>query len=128
MAFLKRVAFGVDASEYYVESEWGRHWSDHNPGAAKIFQERKAAGNSTLAQAASFGPAYQYYLEIDGWKYWYVKDPHMRKIVEENSVKFVSFGPNEAIIVVLENGGYYFRILTAELGSHKDHEVTLKLA
>ena len=114
MAFLKRVVFGVDDSQYYVESEWGTHWTIHpDPGAAKVFQERKAAGNSTVAIAASFGPGGQYFLLFDGWKYWNIKDPDMKKIVKENAVKFVSFGPKGAIIVVLKSGGYYFRILTA---------------
>ena len=121
MAFLKRVAFGVDASQYYVESEWGTHWTDHGV-PAKIFQKRKAAGNSTFATAASFGPGGQYYLLFDGWRYLNVKDPDMDKIVKENSVKFVSFGPNEAIIVVLESGGYYFRTLIVGAGLHQNLE------
>jgi hypothetical protein len=70
---------------------------------------RKAAGNSTRASYVSFGPNHQYFYGIDDWRYWRIDDPDIFKIVKENAVKFVSFGPKGAVIVVLKSGAYYFR-------------------
>ena len=110
-AFLKHVAFGVNPSEYYVQSEWGTHWTHSR--SCNVFRNRKAAGNSTVASYASFGPNHQYYIAFpdDNWRYWKIDDAEIERLVKENSVKFVSFGPQEAIVLVLKSGAYYFRDL-----------------
>ena len=107
-AFLKHVAFGVNASQYYVESEWGRHWRSDPFG---VFSHRKAAGNSTAASYASFGPNHQYYVEFSDWIYWKIDDAEIERLAKENNVKFVSFGPQGAVVLVLKSGAYYFRDL-----------------
>ena len=114
-AFLKHVAFGVNSTQYYVESEWGRHWLVREWNGNDVLSDRKAAGNSTRAECASFGPNYQLYLEFDDWKYWKIDDPEIKKLVKENPVKFVSFGPNGAIVLVWKSGAYYFRGLASTL-------------
>ena len=109
-AFLKHVAFGVNPSEYYVHSEWGTHWTQS--GSCDVFRNRKAAGNSTVASYASFGPNHQYYIEFsDRWRYWKIDDAEIERLVKENSVKFVSFGPQGAFFLALRSGAYYFRHL-----------------
>lgn len=109
-AFLKHVAFGVNPSEYYVHSEWGTHWTQS--GSCDVFRNRKAAGNSTVASYASFGPNHQYYIEFpDRWRYYRINDAEIQSLVKENSAKFVSFGPQGAVVLVLKSGAYYFRDL-----------------
>ena len=44
---------GVNSTQYYVESEWGRFWSVAEPS---IFSKRKAAGNSTRASCRQLWP------------------------------------------------------------------------
>ena len=107
--FLKHVAFGVNASQYYVESEWGTHWRS---GPFDTFSRRQAAGNSTVASYASFGPNHQHYIEFPDWIYWKIDDAEIRRLVKEKQpVKFVSFGPQGAVVLVLKNRAYYFRYL-----------------
>ena len=106
-AFLKHVAFGVNASEYYVESEWGTHWMHSR--ARDVFKNRKDAGDSTVASYASFGPNHQYYIEFSNWIYWKIDDAEIDRLVKEKNVKFVSFGPQGAVVLVLKSGAYYFR-------------------
>lgn len=108
-AFLKHVAFGVNKSEYYVHSEWGTHWTHSR--SCDVFQKRKAAGNSTVASYASFGPNHQYYIEFPDLIYFKIDDAEILRLVEEKPVKFVSFGPQGAVVLVLNCGAYYFRDL-----------------
>ena len=98
---------GVNSTEYYVQSEWGQHWTYSK--SCDVLSTRKDGGNSTRALSMGFGPYHQYYYEFDNWKYWKIGDPDISKIVKENAVKFVSFGPKGAVIVVLKSGAYYFR-------------------
>ena len=108
-AFLKHVAFGVNASQYYFESEWGGHWRSD---PFDTFSRRKAAGNTTVASYASFGPNHQHYIEFPDWIYWKIDDAEIRRLVKEKQpVKFVSFGPQGAVVLVLTNRAYYFRYL-----------------
>lgn len=103
------VAFGVNASQYYVESEWGRHCRSD---PFDTFSRRKAAGNTTVASYASFGPNHQYYIEFPDWIYWKIDDAEIERLVKEKKpVKFVSFGPQGAVVLVLQSGAYYFRDL-----------------
>lgn len=109
-AFLKHVAFGVNASQYYVHSEWGTHWTQSS--SCNVFRNRQAAGNSTVASYASFGPNHQHYIEFPDWIYWKIDDAEIRRLVKEKQpVKFVSFGPQGAVVLVLKNRAYYFRYL-----------------
>lgn len=104
---------GVNSTEYYVQSEWGQHWTYSK--SCDVLSTRKDGGNSTRALSMGFGPYHQYYYEFDNWKYWKIGDPDISKIVKENAMKFVSFGPKGAVIVVLKSGAYYFRNLPTEL-------------
>ena len=109
-AFLKHVAFGVNKSEYYVHSEWGTHWTHSR--SCDVFRNRKAAGNSTVASYASFGPNSQFYIEFSDWRFWKIDDAEIERLVKEKKpVKFVSFGPQGAVVLVLKSGAYYFRDL-----------------
>ena len=94
----------MNSQDYFVQSEWGQHWK-----LCEVLNARKAAGNSTRASCASFGPNRQYYLGFDDLIYYKIDDPDIGKIVKENLVKFASFGPKGAVIVVLKSGAYYFR-------------------
>ena len=89
----------------------GTHWTHSR--SCDVFRNRKAAGNSTVASYASFGPNHQYYIAFpdDNWRYWKIDDAEIERLVKENSVKFVSFGPQEAVVLVLKSGAYYFRDL-----------------
>jgi len=128
-AFLKHVAFGVNKSEYYVHSEWGTHWTQSR--SCDVFRNRKAAGNSTVASYASFGPNHQYYVEFSDWRFWKIDDAEIRRLAKENFVKFVSFGPQGAVVLFLQSGAYYFRNIPVQLqdeitgrarsGNQQDH-------
>lgn len=98
---------GVNSSEYFVHSEWGQHWTPSK--SCDVLRSRKDAGNSTRAIYVGFGPNHQYFYEFDDWRFWKIDDPDLAKIVKENAVKFLSFGPKGAVIVVLKSGAFYFR-------------------
>lgn len=98
---------GVNSTEYYVQSEWGQHWTDSK--SCDVLRTRKDGGNSTRALCMGFGPNHQCCYAFDNRAYWKIDDPDISKIVKENAVKFVSFGPKGAVIVVLKSGAYYFR-------------------
>ena len=107
-AFLKDVVFGIDASQYYVNTSSGQIW---NSGKAfNVLGQRKAAGNSTVVQTASFGPEGQYYLEFPDARYAKIQDPTLKELVRQPT-QFVSFGPKGATFVMLKSGAYYMRNL-----------------
>ena len=123
--FLQDVHFGVNKSQYYVKTSWNTHW-----GCSPIHSARKKAGNPTVSLTTGFGPHGQFYMQFDDIeyrKYWRINDEELHKIPFEEDVKFVSFGPDGAVVVVLKNGACYFRnlttilqdVITRELGSNK---------
>lgn len=112
--FLKDVVFGIDANQYYLDTSWGQIW-DSGKASVNVLGQRNAAGNSTLAETASFGPEGQYYLDFPDRIYWKIQDPTLRELVEKHPTQFVSFGPKGATFVMLKSGAYYFRKIPQEL-------------
>ena len=78
-------------------------------GRTGYFQQAEGSREFNQSILRQLWPEPSNYYGFDDFIYWKIDDPDIAKIVKENAVKFVSFGPKGAVIVVLKSGAYYFR-------------------